>query len=227
MIKSSLLGSLMLWLFLLTACSTSPEKETSPPQPLPLTGIAWQLTDFFSPEGTPVAATQGAHLKLTDNNLSVSGFGGCNRFVGAYQTAPIASHPLRFSRLASTRMLCANPETMKEEALFMETLAQTTQYEITDKTLTLYYGYKPLLRFSPPAPATAKTVQYLCEQQVLAVTFENEQARFDWQNQPQVLTHAPSGSGAKYQNAEFTFWTKGPRAFLILPDRSIECRQTP
>ena len=62
--------------------------------------------------------------------------------------------------------------------------------------------------------------EYTCENdkklEVVYLTIENNdrQARIQLDNAHYILKNIPSGSGAKYSNGKYTWWTKGLTGFL-------------
>ncbi len=76
--------------------------------------------------------------------LKIKGFTGCNNFFGSFT---IKNGALKFSALASTRMLCTE-KTMKIESEFLKTLSLVKSYKIKNKSLYLYNKRKKsLLQF--------------------------------------------------------------------------------
>lgn len=101
-------------LFVLAGCVSSSvtDRPDSDVVAMPLTNTYWQLVSI----GTePVAATdseQKAHILFLDDGR-VSGFSGCNQYMGDYQ---VTGENLLFDSMSSTRRAC--PDNMTEQLLF-------------------------------------------------------------------------------------------------------------
>ena len=72
-------------------------------------------------------------IDFNDENKMVSGFAGCNRFTGNYETS---DKKLNFGPLAITKKLCIG-EGMKVEDHFLKVLDQVKNYEFKNNTLYL------------------------------------------------------------------------------------------
>jgi putative lipoprotein len=97
-----------------------------------LAGREWNLTELG---GGPAELGNGgkpATLTFSDADNKVSGFSGCNRLAGTYQTK---GDSLRMGPLALTRMAC--PSGMELETKFGAALDATRSYRITGKRLDL------------------------------------------------------------------------------------------
>jgi heat shock protein HslJ len=85
------------------------------------------------------------HLVLGSQDRRVSGSSGCNRLMGGYA---LEGETLAFSRLASTRMACA--EGMDTEQKFLAALEQVKTWKIVGEHLELFdTGGRLLVRFEP------------------------------------------------------------------------------
>lgn len=109
----------------------------------------WQLIEL---EGNPVSATFEAkrtvHIILSGQTTNVSGFSGCNRFMGHFE---LSGENLKFSKLAGTRMACP-PSAMALEKRVLATLAAATTYKIENHALFLLNGQKTIAKFKPVNP---------------------------------------------------------------------------
>lgn len=103
----------------------------------------WKLVEL---RGQPVPRLdREPHIILHAQDGRVTGFGGCNRFTGAY-TLDEARSRVRFGRLASTRMAC--PSGMDVDRAFGEVLEQVDSYSVNGDRLTLNRArMAPLARF--------------------------------------------------------------------------------
>lgn len=99
-----------------------------------LTSTAWGATGVNDGRGGVRSLVAGTSISATfDEDGSVSGSSGCNRYRGRYRTdgAAIAIGPL-----ATTRMACPRPE-MDQEAAYLAALERATTFRIDGDTLEL------------------------------------------------------------------------------------------
>jgi len=97
----------------------------------PLQGSTWKLVEISGQKavaGSAVTATFGAANSL-------SGSGGCNRYVGA---ATASDGKLTVSPLASTRMYCAEAGVSDQEDKYFSLLAKSTGYTVIGTELRLH-----------------------------------------------------------------------------------------
>ena len=94
---------------------------------------------------------RGETLRLDDGHLS--GYSGCNRYVGGYT---LDGDRLTVGPIATTRMACA-PEAMEAENTFLAALGAAARLVVSKDELVLAdEGRRALLRFAPHVPeATA------------------------------------------------------------------------
>ena len=104
-----------------------------------LTGTSWKLVELEGEPATPGAGGKEPSLSFSEDG-KVSGFAGCNRFTGSFQSDDV---DLSFSPLASTRMACA--EGMEQESRFLAMLAKVERYSIRGNDLALYGGGEPTI----------------------------------------------------------------------------------
>lgn len=96
-----------------------------------ITGEPWRLA---SVAGKAIELPEGAQvpeLRVGDD-LSVSGFGGCNRFSGQ---ARLEGGTVAFPGLMRTKMYCANTQAIEEA--FMKALAATNAFKVANGELHL------------------------------------------------------------------------------------------
>lgn len=101
-------------LLFLAGCAISPDTKGPGADvvAMPLTNTYWQLV---SVAGEPVPETnrdKKPHILFMDDGR-VSGFSGCNQYMGGYQ---VEGENLLFDSMASTRMAC--PDNQTEQLLF-------------------------------------------------------------------------------------------------------------
>ncbi len=106
----------------------------------------WKLVEL---EGKAVAAGAGAreaHLLLSPGEKRAAGTSGCNRLTGSYE---LSGSNLHFSKMAGTRMMCAE-ELMRQEAAFVKALEATAVWKIAGGRLELINAEGAVLaRFEP------------------------------------------------------------------------------
>lgn len=104
---------------LLAGCVSSPVTGSSGDVvAMPLTNTYWQLVSIA---GEPVPETsieQKAHILFLDDGR-VSGFSGCNQYIGDYQ---VTGENLLFDSMSSTLMACPNNQT---EGMLFAAFAKT------------------------------------------------------------------------------------------------------
>ncbi|MEP3838840.1 MAG: META domain-containing protein [Algibacter sp.] len=135
-------SSLILTIFTLLSCNS--QKGTSKTQDNPE-----QKTIHLS--GTYIISLIGTNKDLPDNltitfneaNNKVSGFTGCNRFIGNYFTDTAT---IKFSELASTKMYCK--EIMNIEEQLLKALAEVNSFSITDNQMSLRKNNAILIKAS-------------------------------------------------------------------------------
>ncbi len=105
----------------------------------------WKLTQLMD---KPVEGLQrDAYIILKKDDARVIGSSGCNRLMGAYELDAEKSR-LSFSQTAGTMMACM--EGMDIERMFLDTLAKTDSYAISDGKLMLHSArMAPLAVFEP------------------------------------------------------------------------------
>lgn len=99
----------------LAGCATSPAgqgPEGGGEPGVPLTNTYWQLVSVAGEEVPETGSERKAHILFLDDGR-VSGFSGCNEYMGNYQ---VRGENLLFDSMGSTRMACE--ENLVEELLF-------------------------------------------------------------------------------------------------------------
>ncbi len=109
---------------------------TSAPQDL--TAGSWLLVNYNNGEGAVVSVLQGTELTAQfAEDGALTGSGGCNTFTGAYEASG-AEFTLT-SPLASTKMMCAEPEgIMEQEAAFLAAFDKVTSFEVENGQLVMF-----------------------------------------------------------------------------------------
>jgi len=92
---------------------------------------SWHVTSL---QNSPLAAnTSTPTLQFFTAQNKISGFSGCNRYMGSYF---IKNGFLQFNKVATTMMACSK-EKNELETRFLHALNQTLYYCIRDNTLKL------------------------------------------------------------------------------------------
>ncbi len=108
-----------------------------------LTNTYWKLIELEGQPVLPGANQRELHMVLAAEGNKVSGFSGCNRFMGGYEQS---EGQLQFGLLASTMMACM--EGMEQERLFLGALARAKRFNISGENLVMYSDEEQLvLRF--------------------------------------------------------------------------------
>lgn len=132
---------------LLAGCCRIPS-NASAPVPLAFEGPTWQLAAPAA-QGTGVGAKEMRPVTALFEGGRVSGFSGCNRFMGSYT---LDRDSVLFGPLAGTMMACPDPGMAIEKA-FLGALTGTLRYAISGDRLTLTpVSGAPLVFQAEPAP---------------------------------------------------------------------------
>ncbi|MEJ2526173.1 MAG: YbaY family lipoprotein [Desulfuromonadales bacterium] len=103
----------------------------------------WKLTDLMGEKAPLGINDKEVHLVLNSENVSVSGFSGCNSFTGSYA---VNDNEIKFSQMASTMRACI--QGMETEQEFLKALSSTRFFKIVGDDLTLFdQNDRLLLRF--------------------------------------------------------------------------------
>ena len=98
-----------------------------------LVNTYWKLMRLGGAAATVVEGQREPHFILRIAEQRVTGFGGCNQFMGSYA---VDGDRLTFGPLAGTRMAC--PEGMEQEHAFHEALGKTVTWRITGERLEIF-----------------------------------------------------------------------------------------
>lgn len=105
-----------------------------------LDGGQWNLTHL---NGQPVRDSK-AFIELNIGNKKFTGNAGCNRMFGSVTAN---RNSIDFSRVGSTRMACADRDTMRLENEFIRTLERVTSYQTSGRMLKLFRGRRLVAQF--------------------------------------------------------------------------------
>jgi heat shock protein HslJ len=107
----------------------------------PLENTYWKLVEL---RGAPVEAhpdQREIHLRLRPEEERMTGFAGCNQFMGGYE---ITGNSLAFGPLGSTMMACPY---LDDETAFLRSLEGVTRFQILGESLVLSDDTGDLARF--------------------------------------------------------------------------------
>jgi heat shock protein HslJ len=110
----------------------------------------WTLVEVEGQPVNPAGTDRDAHLLFALPNR-LTGSTGCNRLTGTFELT--GGNAIRFSPLATTRMMCPDSET---EARFTKALQRVDTYLITDAALALRSGKTVVARFRADTPKTGQ-----------------------------------------------------------------------
>jgi heat shock protein HslJ len=101
-----------------------------------LSGTLWQLTAYNNGQGGVVSLIADTQITATfDEEGSLTGFAGCNRYLARYQATETT---IEISPGASTRMFCEQPDgLMDQEMAYLQALETAASFTIEGNTLTL------------------------------------------------------------------------------------------
>ena len=130
-------ASVLILIFLTSGCIS----RQNPRREFQITETDWKLTELNS---SPVLFDKKeAYMILKTEDSRAAGFTGCNMFKGTYSLEE--GNRIRFSKIASTMMMCVNMET---ETQFIKVLETADSYLISDNVLILYNTEtEPLAKF--------------------------------------------------------------------------------
>jgi heat shock protein HslJ len=97
-----------------------------------LIGTIWALTTLY---GRPVV--EGTEISMGISEDRIGGFAGCNNYSGAYE---IEGNNIKIGPLASTMMMCLDPDIMEQEQLYLAAVGSATSYKILANRLELING---------------------------------------------------------------------------------------
>ena len=98
---------------------------------------SWRLANMTEGDSPmPMVPPQATELTATFADGKISGSGGCNRFMGSFETQ---GDRLSVGQLASTFKACEEP-IMQQESRYLKALQGAQRYEIDNQgQLTIYY----------------------------------------------------------------------------------------
>lgn len=100
----------------------------------------WNLATLNGETVAPLENGRLINLKLSTENNHVSGFSGCNNFMGSYT---LEGSSLEFSPMATTRKACMNQDFNEQD--FLSIFSKVASYKIKDGQLSLLNTDKEVL----------------------------------------------------------------------------------
>ena len=108
-----------------------------------LANTYWKLMEVGGMEANLAVNEREPHLVLDEEKSQVSGFTGCNRFFGSFQSS---GKNISFSRMGLTRMACLHG--MEQEGLYMRALEMAASWQVAGDELSLLdQEGRPVARF--------------------------------------------------------------------------------
>lgn len=110
-------------------------------QPLPLSGVNWELVSYNNGKGAMVSTLTGSRItalfKVMDAaNGALTGSSGCNQYNTTYEKEGIR---LQIRPAVATRMACAEPDgVMEQESEYLAALQQAYSFVIKNKELQVF-----------------------------------------------------------------------------------------
>ncbi|MFL1404611.1 META domain-containing protein [Marinobacter sp. M1N3S26] len=212
--------------------------EEAPSTPPMLDGTVWQVEDVDKG-----GIIDNSMITVAFNDGRVTGYTGCNRYFGSYETAG-ASITVR--ELASTLKACV-PAISAQEQRFLHGLRGATSYRMESDTWLLIIDDKERTRLKmiqideDPTAGDAASAQPQAQDMSpvkSVVHFEcegmgpmdlyftgDETLTISMGDRSETLQRSVTASGARYVNDSVTLWNKAPEAMLEVDGISYTCRR--
>lgn len=136
--------------FIFMSCGTTNNKTMTDKNAVSGQNIAndyWVLETLNNEQITHPKDPREIGFKLNSDENRISGFGGCNNFMGSYTLTD--SNKIEFSKIASTKMACL--QSTFDERLLFEALENADSYTISENRLTLKRGNNGIATFKKSA----------------------------------------------------------------------------
>ena len=124
------------------------EKETeAPSQSAKADDPTWVLATLGAEQAPLGAGGKAIELVLNAQESTASGFSGCNRYRGSFDSSGMSRHgtPIKFGLMASTMMACADGDTT--ERAYLQMLGAVDAYRMQGDTLALLQGEEVVATF--------------------------------------------------------------------------------
>jgi heat shock protein HslJ len=105
-----------------------------PPAPEPLVGTNWTLDSFYTADAVSSVTAGTTITAVFDENGSVTGSAGCNRYFASYNATGTA---ISIGPAGSTKMYCNSPGVMEQESSYLAALSRAAAFTITGDRLSL------------------------------------------------------------------------------------------
>jgi len=111
--------------------------------------VTWLLESLAGEPAPLGAGGKPAQLQLDQANQTVSGFSGCNRYSGGFNSEGNSTHgtPLKFGPMAVTRRYCADGDEL--ERAYLKTLGTVDAYKMEGDRLSLLSDSEVVATFKP------------------------------------------------------------------------------
>ena len=195
-----------------------------------ITGRPWRLVALRRPGSAeePVTADPAYTVEFGADGR-YSGRAHCNGFTGAYERP--APGALQIRAGAATLVACPPPSIADE---YLRALASISEYQVSGEQLRLSYNTGGELKFVREAEAVAaapevgRTFVYDCDGDLSFTVRTGPGEVALWAPAYQVLSLVQSASGARYEEGDTVFWSKGDLAtFELAGQRYVDCRSNP
>jgi uncharacterized membrane protein/heat shock protein HslJ len=201
-----------------------------------ITGEPWRLVALRRPGAAeePVGADPAYTVEFGADGR-YAGRAHCNSFSGAYESSGSAALTIRAG--AATLAACPQPSLADE---YLRALTSVTRYQASGDELRLTYNASGELRFvrerqqaAAAAPEVGRTFVFDCDGD-LSFTMRTGPGEVAlWAPASlggayQILSQTPAASGARYQEADTVFWSRGDLATIEhAGQRYVDCRSNP
>jgi heat shock protein HslJ len=105
--------------------------------PAPLEGTQWELMTYNNGNNALVSVNPDSRVTAFFENGKLNGSAGCNNYSGAYE---VEGNNMEIGPLASTMMMCPDPDIMEQEQLYLGALGSAVFYKILANRLELING---------------------------------------------------------------------------------------
>jgi putative lipoprotein len=201
----------------------------------PITGEPWRLVAIRRPGAAeePVGSDAGYTVAFGADGR-YSGRAHCNSFTGAYERP--APGELMIRAGAATLAACPPPSIADE---YLRALASVSSYVVRGEALRVTYNTSGELAFvraarqAAAAPEVGRTFVFDCDGDVSFTMRTGPGEIALWAPASlggtyQVLSLTPAASGARYQEDDTVFWSRGDLATIeISGGRYVDCRSNP
>ncbi|HQU85243.1 MAG TPA: META domain-containing protein [Pyrinomonadaceae bacterium] len=104
-------------------------------------------------EGNQVKNTK-AFISFSESGNVLTGNAGCNRLFGEFE---MKGKSLKFSEIGTTKMFCADEDSMKTETSFLNILNKTTSFKKSGNTMKLFVGKRQIAKLKTIEPKNSET----------------------------------------------------------------------